>query len=255
MTDLLKKTAMVIDHGLFTFIAERLAEDFGRVLYFNPWATAFPKSGPHMVGEGIDGVERIDEIWSNLDRADIIIFPDIYDGELQNHLRKLGHRVWGGGTTDHFEYDRWEFRNLQADIKMATPRCERLRGLTALRDLLIENEDLYVKVNKYRGDMESFHHTSYNLTEPYLDDLESRLGAKKEVIEFVVEWPVEGVEVGFDGWSIDGKFPEIAGYGYEIKDNGYVGRIVKYADLPDSLKRVNDKLAPELLKNGMRGFM
>ncbi len=252
--DLSNKTALFIDHGLFTFIAEKLAPDFGRMLYYSDWKNAFPKWSQASPGDGIPGVERVNELWPAIEKADIIIFPDIYDGEFQLKLRKMGKRVWGGGTTDVLEHDREKFRDLQVELGMAVPETVIIHGMEALRDHLIQCEDKHVKIITFRGDMESFNHISYDITECFLDDLESRLGAQKESVKFIVEDPIGEVEIGFDGWCIDGKFPEICGYGYEVKDSGYVGRIVPYGELPVALSKVNRSLGPELGSRGMRGF-
>jgi len=254
MEDLSNKTALFVDHGLFTFIAEKLAPSFGKMYYYSEWKNAFPKFSMASPGDGVPGLIRVHDIWPLANKVDIVIFPDIYNGELQLQLRSMGKVVWGGGTTDVLEHNRELFRNLQVELGMAVPETAIIVGMTALRDYLIENAPKHVKICTYRGDMESFKHDSYDVTECYLDDLEARLGAQKESVTFIAEDPVGEIEIGFDGWCIDGKFPEICGYGYEVKDCGYVGKIVPYSTLPVALSKVNGSLGPELGRRGMRGF-
>lgn len=255
MIDLSDKTCLVFDNGLFTYLAERLARDFGRVQYYCPWKVAMPKYERAMIGKGMSKVERVEDFWDNVEAADIIVFPDILDGDLQTHLRSLGKRVWGGGRTDKLESNRWEFRKLQARNGMSTPETHRCEGMTQLREFLQENDDLHVKVDKWRGDVETFHHVSYATSEDYLDNLEDRLGPGKESVVFIAEKPDGEIEVGYDGFCIDGQYPEVGAYGYEVKDNAYIGKICPYKEIPEVLRTVNSELAPILQQNGMRGFL
>src|SRR5208337_4770776 len=87
-----------------------------------------------------------------------------------------------------------------------------------------------------------------------LDDLASRLGPRQSSTIFIVEDPIEGVEIGYDGACIDGGFPALARFGYEAKDAGYVGKVVDYEDLPAALREVNDKLGPAMAVLGCRSF-
>lgn len=258
--DLKQKTVLVFDYGLFHCVAERLARDFGRVLYYVPWKGAFPKSSTILIGKGFDNVERIPDsdrkkdFWDYIDEVDLFVFPDLLDSDLQEHLRDMGKRVWGSGRADRLETDRLMFRKLQEKLKMPTPKYEVIKGMQALKEFLMDTEDVYVKVSVWRGDIETFHHDNYVISAPYLEDLEYHLGPKKETMEFIVEYPVKGVEIGYDGISIDGKFPEITAYGYEEKGRAYIGKIAKYEDLPEALKTTNEKLSSTFKEMGLRGF-
>jgi hypothetical protein len=74
----------------------------------------------------------------------------------------------------------------------------------------------------------------------------------RELMEFVVEEGVDGVEVGYDGICIDGEFPRTAVFGYEAKDAAYIGKVVPYDKLAEPLKEVNRKLVPVLRAFGCR---
>ena len=62
------------------------------------------------------------------------------------------------------------------------------------------------------------------------------------------------VEIGYDGWCIDGEFPSIGIQGYEIKDKGLLAAIKPYDELGEQVKMVNSKLSPILKNYGYRGF-
>jgi hypothetical protein len=90
----------------------------------------------------------------------------------------------------------------------------------------------------------TFHHKDYKSSLPLLDHIAYKLGAKQEELDFIVEDTIPGVEPGYDGFVVDGKYPEITMYGYELKGAGYIGRIVLDKGLPPALKEINTKLAP-----------
>src|SRR5713101_2326507 len=83
MMDFSNRTALVIDQGLYVHVAEKLAESFGRVLYYcNGWRSAFPVSERFNIG-----------------------------GE-QEYLRRQGKRVWGSGHAEMLELHRDELKTL-----------------------------------------------------------------------------------------------------------------------------------------------
>ena len=198
--DLKSKCIFVVDYGLFASWALKLTEYFGRVLYFCPWKAGFPKSQQFSIGTGLEGVERVTNFWDHIEEADIFFFPDVYDGDLQEHLRDLGYPVWGSGKGEELELLRWQTKMfLKKDLHLPVQPVERIIGITDLREFLLENENKYVKISLLRGDFETFHHTTYNLSEPILDDIESKLGPYKFQKEFIVEDAIdEAIEVGYD---------------------------------------------------------
>lgn len=252
--DLSSKVALVVDNGLFVSFAQRLSREFGRVLYWTPWWSAFPKSNDRLIGTGLDGVERVNELFEVVDRADIVIFPDVYMGDLQIWLEEKGKRVWGGRHGEELELDRWGLKRFLAKVGLPVPPAKRIIGTAGLRSYLKEHEDVWVKVSLVRGDFETRQSTSYRLIEPWLDHLEHKLGAKKFVEEFIVEDTIEpAVELGYDGYTVDGNWPETAIYGYEVKDTGYIGCVRPYDQLPEVVRDVNAKLSPALARYHYRG--
>lgn len=251
------KTVLIYDYGLFVSWAEKLTEYFGRVLYYMPWKSAFPKSNTLIVGKGLNGVERVRNFFDHVDEVDLFVFSDVYDGDLQEHLRSLGKRVWGGGKGEIMELDRWWMKQKMKEIQMPVQDVWKITGLAALRDFLKEHNNKFIKVSATRGDFETFKHENYDLSEPKLDELEWKLGAKKHFLEFIVEDEIpDAIEVGYDGWSIDGRFAEADAFmGIEIKDLSFAGAIMDYDKLPDSVKWVNAKFSPILESFGYRGFM
>lgn len=250
------KTCLIWDNGIFTAMAETLAQSFGRVLYYVPWTSGMPKSNALLIGEGIDGVERVASPWPYFHDIDIWIFPDVYEGELQELLVQMGKRVWGCRSGCELEIDRPASKELSKKLGIDIGPYKVITGLAALRKHLKANNDQWVKISGTRGDMETFGAKTYEHVEPRLDELEHNMGALKKIIDFTVEQDIpDAVETGYDGFCIDGKFPKNAMTGVEVKDEAYLMKTVRWAELPEQVRSVNEKLAPALKRYGYRGFI
>jgi predicted RNase H-like HicB family nuclease len=256
MTNLKSKTILIFDNGIFVEFAVTLAKYFGRVLYFCPWTNGYPTSRGLLIGAGIEGVERIKEPWSYIDAVDLFVFPDCYEGDLQQYLVDQGKRVWGCRRGSELELDRVHTKELMRKVGLDVGPYEVVVGLDALRKYLKKHDDQYVKIDATRGDVETFHSPTYEEIEPRLDELEHNLGAKKKIMEFIVEEGIRpALETGYDGYCIDGKYPRSGLIGIEIKDRAFVARTMKYPEMPEPVRRVNDGLAPAMKGYGYRGFL
>lgn len=253
--DFKSKTVGWLDNGLFVDFAIRYASEFGRTLYWSPWASGFPKSNALMVGDGFDEIERIRHFWDYLDEVDLWIVPDVYMADVQKHLVKLGKRVFGARDGENIELDREASKSIIAKLGLKVGPWKSIVGLSNLRAYLKEHENQWIKVSTVRGDFETFHAPNYDLIEPRLDELEWKLGAKKNIYEFVVEEGIDDVvEIGYDGWTVDGEYPSPIMTAYELKDLGMIGCVRNYEDLSEPVKLVNEKLAPYFKKHQYRGF-
>lgn len=256
MTDFRDKCALVIDNGLFTHTAIKLSESFGRVLYWTPWVNAFPKSNATLPGDGLDEIKRILHWEEHIDEADLVVFPDVMFGPLQTLLVNMGKLVWGSRLGERLELDRWWFKRLLKRLDMPIAESHLIIGVDALVRFLKTHENFWVKTSLYRGDFETFQSKTYEHVKPRLDKLISELGEKGKIYQFIVEKNIDAVvELGFDGFCIDGKFPKVAAFGKELKDCGYIGVAKPYDEFPVEVKWVNSMLAPTLERFGYRGFM
>lgn len=256
MTDYSKKTVLVIDNGLFCEIACLLGKTFKKVYYYSDWKSAYPKSVEILTGTGVPNVTRVNDFWNILDEVDLFVFPDIYYGGLQTHLVKLGKRVWGSRHGQDLELKRAESKDLLDKIGVDIGPWKAIIGVPALRKYLEKNKNQYVKISTTRGDMETFHSPNYQLVEPRIDELEHSLGPWKHHMQFIVEEAIDdAVEIGYDGFTIDGKFPKNAMWGIEIKDAGFVLNSCDYNKLPAPAIEVNELMAPVLAKYEYRGFI
>lgn len=250
------KSVLVYDNGLFVELAATLAKDFGKVYYYSPWQSAFPKSNAMLVGQGIPGVERVNEFEDHIDDTDLFVFPDVYAGALQRHLAGMGKRVWGSRMGEDLELDRMASKAYLQKLGVPIGKYTRVKGLTQLRAQLKLYGDQWVKVSCTRGDFESFHSKNYKNIEPRLDELEHNLGAKKHTQEFIVEDGInDAVEIGYDGYTVNGDFPDAAMIGVEVKDKGYIGHFVPASQMPDQITEINRVLYEALESFQYRNFL
>lgn len=254
--DLKTKTAMVIDAGLFVELAKTLSKTFHKVYYFMNWINAFPKSNEYIVGDGIEGIERIHYMWDYIDSVDIFIFPDVYFGDLQKYLVSIGKKVWGGRKGEEMELFRDKMKEYMIKLGLYVTPYSVVTGMDNLREYLKENKNVYVKINNLRGNFETFRSDNYELSEPKLDEIEYLLGAMKTIQEFVVEDAYEpAVETGVDMWTVDGKYPSKIIVGIEVKDLGFTGRILPYDKISNKITDFNDTIVPALEGYQYRGFI
>lgn len=249
------KSALVLDNGLFTHAAIKLAESFGKVWYWTPYISAFPKSNSSLPGDGLDEIDRILEWEDYIDKADIIVFPDVMYGATQEMLIKMGKRVWGSRRGERLELDRWWCKQQQKKLDMPVAESHLITGIDALIRFVKTHDDYWIKTSRYRGDFETFCCKTYEHVKPRLDKLAMDLGEKGKIYQFIVEKAIPAVvEIGFDGFTIDGEFPTVAAFGKEKKDAGYIGIAKKYDEFPEPVKWVNEKLSPLLKGFKYRGF-
>lgn len=254
MTSYRNRTCLVYDHGIFCELARTLARDFGRVLYYCPWETGAPKSSVRCIGEGIDEIERVSSIWPHVDDVDLFVFPDVYEGALQKYLADQGKRVWGCRMGEELELDRATVKEHCRGLGIDVGPYTVLKGIDALRAHLKRRGDQFVKIPALRGDMETFRADNYALIEPRLNELANNVASK--TMEFICEDEIpDAIEVGYDGYTVDGRFPKEGIVGVEVKDQAYACAAMAYRDLPASVRGVNAKLADTLKSYTYRGFI
>lgn len=253
------KSVCVFDYGLHVELAITLSKDFGKVFYYSGWKADYPKSTVRNLGTGFKEFEKIYEFTDEfIDSVDLFVFPCILDGTIQKDLEKSGKLVWGSRDAELMEIDRKDFIEYQKKIGLPVPNTEYVKGVQELREYLNKTTGIkYVKANSNtRGDIETFKVDDREICEQFdLRTLEYELGHSAKDKEFIVQDAIEDViaEVGYDGFTVDGQFPPTALFGIEVKDMGYIGKVVPYEKLPECVKFTNQKLSAALKLDGMRG--
>jgi hypothetical protein len=257
MKPLSEATALVFDHGLFVTLAERLARNgFGRVLYHSPYEEGFSKLNSAILGYGLDGVERINDIWSVKDDVDIWVFPDIEHGGLQLELESQGRAVWGSRKGDSLELFREKFHRVLEQVGLDVPKYRTIQGLTKLSEFLKSNDGpWFIKISRWRGSFETQKFRSWKLDECLLDSWAVKFGPAKEIVPFMVFDPIDTpLEIGGDTYCIDGQWPDEMLHGDENKDKAYISAVTPRKEMPPQIIEILNAFGPELSKYRYRNF-
>lgn len=246
----------IVDNGLFVEWAVHLAKFVGKVNYYSPWEGPFPKRNQLRIGEGLPGVTRINDYHSVIDETDRWIFPDICYGGFQEHLDSLGKKVWGSRTGDNLENDREISKKIFKKMGLEVGNYEVIVGVDSLRRYLKDNDKQWIKTSLTRGDFESFFAKNYKLIEPKIDQIEHILGIGKKTQRFICEDDIpDAVEVGYDGYSVNGEFPNSSLIGIEVKCASYIGHFRKEREIPKQITNINYKIAGLLEDVNYRNFI
>lgn len=250
----------VVDNGLFTELALRLARDSDvPVLYYSQWEAEFPLINDRFVGFGVQNVERIEDPYLNsvVARVGTYVFPDIFHAGKQQMLQRLGKPVWGSREGDSMETRRIWFRGWQEEQGMPVPEGKVLEGFSALEEYLRDHGHCFIKTtSKIRGTMETHEWFDYEQGYYWLQDLKRKLGVFAEVPLFLVEEPIETkFETGIDTYSIDGKFPKTPMQGIEVKGKLILCSAQTKSPTPEPLDKALSTIAPLLSDFRYRNFL
>jgi hypothetical protein len=253
--NLRNKIALCLDHGLYIYVARKLAETFGTVLYYAPWTgNGFPSEKQRQIGSGIPGITRVEQMWSAAREADLIVVADIYYHDEIAQLRAMGKPVWGAGYAEALEIERGRTKELMAAEGMDVVPYKRIIGAEALREYLADINDAWIKSSVTRGDFETMHWQGEHLSGAELDKNIGNLGPRAKTKEFIVEPSVPGCEFGYDGYTVDGRFGRTAMFGPEDKDAGYIGTVCDFERLPDAIRIPTLQFGKIAGMFGCRGF-
>jgi hypothetical protein len=101
----------------------------------------------------------------------------------------------------------------------------------------------------------TWHSINYATSRQHLDNLAVRLGAKQDIMKWLVTKPIDkAIEAGIDTICIDGKYPKKCITGIEVKDASYVCKVVDFDKMPDEIKETADALSEDLKKYRHRNF-
>lgn len=261
MKDAKDVSCLLLDSGLFLPWATRLTREFKRVVYAPHWRGPYTRSRKLIIGAGFPEFEQTLEPFELLRKKeiDLVVTPDVQEGDIAEFLRSVGVPVWGSGAAGELETNRFKLKQALASVGLPVAPYKKIRGFDSLRAYLKEHDNQIVKLSvakgSNRGDSESWKHTRYEASELRLDQLGYVLGAAKPITIFIVEDMIDSdCEIGYDGYMVNGRFPAIAGYGPEIKDTGYAGVLKPAKEHPKCLRDANERLQPVFEKYNYRGW-
>lgn len=256
MKEVSDTTLLVHDYGTFLDLASKLGESFKRVLYYSPFETEYQDVKNCVIGTGLPNVERCDEFMGMLGEIDCFLFTDIAHKGLQEYLRSIEKPVWGSFGGSDLELYRSRFLDMLEEVGLPVAPSKVVTGMRDLEELLKTEKDKWVKVNRFRANVETWHHIDYEHSIPMFSYMHDEFGGVADKVVFIVQDPIPNAqEVGYDGFSIDGLFPRKSFQGYEKKNELYLGSWLEKDEMPDIVQEVNEAIAPVLKKLGYRNFI
>lgn len=253
-------TITLVDSGLFTELAVRLAREIVHVRSYVPWEEEFPTVNDRMMGSGLKSVEWIEDPYLDdiFETTDAYVFPDIFRAGDQQLLRRAGKPVFGSNIGDSLETRRIWFRNVQQELGMPVAEAAVVVGWTQLADYLKANDErCFIKTtSKVRGTFETHEFHDWDQEQYWLWDLRVKLGCAAELIMFLIEKPIYSpFETGLDTICIDGQVPKTPMQGIEIKGKLILSSAQVNSPTPKPLDDALSLLAPILKRTGYRNFL
>jgi hypothetical protein len=238
--DISEVTCLVIDTGSYLDFARRMADDCKQVIYWNPDCRAYPSVHQDSIGKGFEELYVVREPWTFMSEIDLFCFPDVSMGGMQYYLRDIGKAVWGAGLATHLELSRSFFITLLEGVGLEVPPHTVCEGLAELREHLQDRENVWVKVSRHRGDMETQQFRNMKMDGIWLDQLAVQLGPWQNHKKFLAFDEIKAdIEIGGDLWIVDRQWPSTMLNGIEGKDKSYFGAVTPFEDMP---KQVQDVL-------------
>lgn len=254
---------MSIDHqkillwnrGDHSYLTERFARDAAEVWSYTPILGRQPKNRDDQIDSGLEGVEVIDDFEEYKDKADLIVFPGEFDGEVCDRMWKEGRRAFGSGLSAEIEINRTLFLDTLEKVGLPIIKTYKAEGFDAAIEYLKkhDNTDKYIKTSYCRGDFDTKHFQSVATFMPWFRYQRNRLGeGVSATIELLIQdaFPC-ACEGGGDRYIVDGKMTPTGSIGYEDKDKTYIYKIV--TEYPKILNDIDKKMSPEFKKLGYRG--
>lgn len=257
MKEIQEVTACLWDYGTFLSLGERLAERMKKVYVYTPYEQEYLDLRDCVRGRGIPNVERLDEPLdpATLKKIDLFVFPDRGYGGVQRHLRDIGKAVWGSMGACELEEYRTKFLDTLKKLGLPVIHTIRVQGLTKLAEHLKTVKNKWVKIDRFRDNMETWKHIDFAHSQRKLECLAVTFGPWKEWVDFAVQDQIDpAIEIGYDGWFVAGEFPPESFQGYEKKNELYLGSKLKWNQLPDQVRQVNEAFAPVLREYGYANF-
>jgi hypothetical protein len=237
-----KVKILLFNRGDFSYLAERFARDAAQVWSYTPILGRQPKNRDDQIDAGKKGVEVVDDFEKYKDKADLIVFPDEFSGEICNRMWLEGKRAFGAGLASEYEIDRVLFLKTLKKLGLPVVKTVVTRGLDQAIKALTGQKDKYIKASYNRGDFDTVHFQTLETFMPWFDYQRSKLGiGVSESIELLIQDSFPAVvESGCDRYIVRGKRTPTGTIGYEMKDKWYIYRAVK--TIPKILDDIDAKM-------------
>ncbi len=246
-------TCCVVTGGMYLPMAHRMSEEAKRVILWNPDCREFPSLKQACLGDGFENIERVQEFWPIIKDVDLFAFPDCQLPGLQDYLESIGKAVWGSRHGMQYELGRERFMALLEKLGLDVPPYVVKTGVTELQDYLQDKTDIYVKISRYRGDMETFHFRNWAMDSGWIAWLRINFGPLCEQIRFLCFDKIDTpLEIGADVITVDGMWPRKMCCGTETKDKCFFASVTDRDRMPEQIQAILEAISPTLAECGYR---
>lgn len=250
----------VYDRGTFFPVAERLARQAKKVFYCRPQGESFTTFAQYALGDGHENIQFTADFWKHKNEIDVFIFPDSNDSDegLQAELEGQGFGVWASKGASSLEQMRGQWLRKCEELGLPMPKTETIKGLTNLRLYLAEHEGekLFVKISRFRGDMETWETKTPSQVRNKLDYLSLKFGPFQDGITFYVQEAIEtDIEGGSDTYNIHGNYPDEVILGYERKGESYFATVKKRSEMAPEIWSPSEAIVPFLRDSRYANFV
>lgn len=241
---------LIIDFEAGFETARRLYEDGHEVFYYNQREKPYPEWLPTAFGDGF-GFPRVKHWTDVIDRVDYVVFPEVGHGALIDWLREKDYKVFGGGKQGELlENDRMFAKRVMKELGISFPKTFQATGIAETIAYLKEHPGKhFLKMNAFRGDLETVSVESADEAQAFLYNLYSDLGPHSETVPIIIEDEIRGAYIGQDMFFNGREFLRPFIFGFE--DFG-ADAIEKAAD-HSPLDEVFRKFTPFFREIGYRG--
>lgn len=243
-----KKAILTIDTNLGLSHALALGRADEKVYYSVAGISAYPNIEENISGYGFKEIIKENDWAKVVKDCDTIIFLDSGYGSLVDTFREAKYNVWGSpAIVEQLEFDRIYFREVMKKLGIKTVDAEVVHGIDEVIDYLKKNKGkFYIKLNKYRGNVETFGTDSVGEAVTLLYPSFPVMG---DELDFIIEKESEGIEIGADCFFNGKRFLKKYFFTFEKKGEGTMGVIVENSVLDEFLQ----KITPYLAENNYHG--
>lgn len=187
---------LFIDTGIAVPHAVALGKEGHEAYYYIAYHTPYPSIFETISGYGFP-IKKVTHYEEVVDDVDVIMILDVGFGKLGDKLRERGKKVFGNSyKIELLEEDRTYFKKVLDKYNILYPPTKVITSVEEVLEEIRRNPGVYVKVNKFRGCIETFYASSYLDAKImlYSDPLFLFNGK----IEFQVEKEIDGIMIGYD---------------------------------------------------------
>jgi hypothetical protein len=213
------------------------------------------------IGKGYEEIHLVDDFWTAVHKADMVVFTGVYNGNFQKEVIRQGIPCFSAMGSEVLEtvkskmYKMLSKSGLPVPTYRGKPIWEEgyVTGVDNAQRMLKDEENKIIKCDYYRGDMETKKYLNAFLSSPWFDEIRTRIGVGHDQFKLIIEDLIKSkCEGGYDTPNLDGEIPDYVSIGYEAKDQLYANRIVK--KLPKIMQDVHDRMKPAFKHLGFQAW-